>query len=176
MLEEHTVVTYQEMRWMRHTAKIIPSMFQVNTHNNAFTHIKIYAHVPKIFVLIQVHGFNNLIIDIGGHVIHSYGRLVHRERVITRGDQLLLPGDVTGPGRMDCIRTAPETASFRFFGGEPPNNLVYQSLEDDDQMGTVTLFYNRSYLSMCTFKNVEGSCQGANHSTYFLLYLLPGNT
>ena len=119
---------------------------------------------------------NNLIIVIGGHVIHSYGRLVHREHVITRGDQLLPPGDETEPGKMDCLRTAPETAHFVFFGSKPPNNSVSQSDKDDDQMATI--FFNRSYLSMNTSKNVEGSCRGANRTgdTYFYLYLLPGNT
>ena len=119
---------------------------------------------------------NILINVIGGHVVHSYGRLVHREHVITRGDQLLPPGDVAGPGRMDSIRTAPETARFilLFPGGKPPNNLVNQSDGDDDQLAT--LFFNRSYLSMNTFKNGEGFCRGAQSATYFYLYLLPGNT
>ena len=112
----------------------------------------------------------NLIIVIGGHVIHSYGRLVHRTHVITRGDHLLPPGDGTGPGRMDCIRTAPENASFRFFGGdEPPNNLLNQSDNDGDQMAT--LFFNRAYLTMNNF-TAEYSCQD---DTYILFYLSPGN-
>ena len=111
---------------------------------------------------------NNLIIVTGGHVIHSYGRLVHDHYVITRGDQLLPPGDGTGPGRMDCIITAPQTARFMFNGPKPPNNSVSQSDNDDDQMDT--LFFNRSHLSI----NTEGFCQGAN--TYFFLGLLPGNT
>ena len=132
------------------------------------------AHVRNIFILLQVYGINNLITVIGGHVIHSYGRLVHREHVITREDQLLPPGDGTGPGRMDCIRTAPETASFRLFGGdEPPNNLVNQSVEDGDQMAT--LFFNRAYLSMNTFI-AEYSCQNDTYiGTYILFYLSPGN-
>ena len=77
---------------------------------------------------------------------------------------------------MDCIRTAPETARFAFHGGKPPNNLVSQSDKDDDQIDT--LFFNRSYLSVNTSKNVEGSCRVANRTgdTYFYLYLLPGNT
>ena len=79
---------------------------------------------------------------------------------------------------MDCIRTAPETAHFdvAFVGDEPPDNLVNQSDGGDDQM--VTLFFNRSYLSMKTFKNVEGSCRGAHRTrdTYFYSYLSPGNT
>ena len=116
-----------------------------------------------------VHEMNNFIV-IGGHVIHSYGRLVHDHHVITRGDQLLPPGDGTAPGRMDCIRTAPETARFRFFGGKPPNILVNQSDDDDDQLDT--LFFNRAYLSMNTF-TAEYSCQ---NGTYILLYILPGNT
>ena len=150
-------------------------MFQVNIQSNAFNMcIIIYAHVKNI-VRIHVYVMNKLIIVIGGHVIHSYGRLVHHEHVITRGDQLLTPGDVTEPGRMDCIRTAPETAHFEFSGGKPSNNLLSQSVDDDDEMAT--LFFNRSYLSMNTSKNVEGSCRGANRTRdiYFYLYLLPGN-
>ena len=120
--------------------------------------------------IIQVYEMNSPLIVIGGHVIHSYGRLVHHNQVITKGDQLLPPGDGTGPGRMDCIRPAPEIARFDviFVGGQPSNNLVNQSDGGDDQMAT--LFFKRSYLSMNTFKNLEGPC-----GTYFYLYLLPGN-
>ena len=111
---------------------------------------------------------NNPIIVIGGHVIHSYGRLVHDHNVITRGDQLLPPGNETAPGRMDCTITAPETARFEFGGDEPPTSFASRIDDDDDQMDT--LFFNRSDLSM----NTEGECQGAN--AYFFLGLLPGNT
>ena len=111
---------------------------------------------------------NNFIIVIGGHVIHSYGRLVHSHNVITRGDQLLPPGIETAPGRMDCIITAPETARFEFGGGEPPTSFVSQIDDDDDKMDT--LFFNRSHLSI----NTEGYCQGANSDSYFMLGLLPG--
>ena len=132
----------------------------------------VYAHIKNIITLIQVYEMNCFIIVIGGHVIHSYGRLVHREHVITRGDQLQPPGDGTGPGRMDCIKTARETAHFVFKGGkggvEPPDNLIYQSVEDDDQMAT--LFFNRAFLSMNNFI-AEYSC----HGTYILFYLSPGN-
>ena len=114
---------------------------------------------------------NILIIVIEGNIIHSYGRLVHQEYIITRGDQLLPPGDGTEPGRLDCIRIVPETAHFGviFVGGQPPNNLVNRSDGGDAQMAT--LFFNRSYLSMNTFQNLEGPC-----GTYFYLYLIPGNT
>ena len=119
-------------------------------------------HVKNRFV-----EMNNLNIIIGGHVIHSYGRLVHYHHVITR-DQLLPPGNETAPGRMDCIITAPETAHFEFGGGEPPTSFVSRIDDDDDQMDT--LFFNRSHLSI----NTEGICQGAN--TYFFLCLIPGTT
>ena len=131
-------------------------------------------HMSKT-LLYLVYEMNNLIIVIGGHVIHSYGRLVQREHVITSGDQLLPPGDVTGPGRMDCIRTATEleTARFEFDSLKPPNNLVNQSDEDGDQMDT--LFFNRSYLLMNNFKNVEGFCRGAYYrGNFFYLFLSPG--
>ena len=100
--------------------------------------------------IIQVYEMNSPLIIIGGHVIHSYGRLVHHNQVITKGDQLLPPGDGTEPGRMDCIRTEPGTAHFdvAFIGGQPPNNLVNQSDGGDDQMAT--LIFSRSYWSMNT--------------------------
>ena len=53
-----------------------------------------------------------------------YGRLVHWEHVITRGDQLLPPGDETGPGRMDCITTAPETAQFILDNPKPSHLYI----------------------------------------------------
>ena len=123
-------------------------------------------HMTKTFLYL-VHEMNFIII--GGHVIHSYGRLVHSQHVITRGDQLLPPGNETAPGRMDCIRTAPETARFKFFGAKQPNNLVHQSVDDGDQMDT--LFFNRAYLSTNDFTE-EYNCQD---DTYILLYLSPGN-
>ena len=115
---------------------------------------------------------NNLIIIIGGHVIHSYGRLVQSHNVITRGDQLLPPDNETAPGRMDCITTAPETVRFELSGDKPPSNLVYIA-QVGDQMAT--LIFKRSYL-MNPANNVEGFCQGENCDTYFFVYSLTGNT
>ena len=160
-MEEHTPVKYQEMRQMVDTAKIIPSMFQVC--------IQIHAHIKKT---LQVYEMNNLIIIIGGYVVHSYGRLVHHEHVITRGDQVLPPFGVTGPGRMDCIRNAQVPARFGFDGTSPPNNLVNQSVGDGDQMDI--LLFNQSYLSMDNFNNVEGFCRGVNRNPFFYLYLSQG--
>ena len=114
----------------------------------------------------------NLIIIIGGHVIHSYGRLVHFEHVITRGDQLLPPGDGTAPGRMDCIRTAPETASFQLVNPMPSNNFIYQPVEDPPNPQMATLLFNRSYLSMNSFENAEGFC--VKTLTFFYIFLLAG--
>ena len=121
---------------------------------------------------LQVYEMNNLIIVIGGYVVHSYGRLVHHEHVITRGDQVLPPFGVTGPGRMDCIINAQVPARFGFDGTSPPNNLVNQSVEDGDQMDI--LLFNQSYLSMDNFNNVEGFCRGMNRNPFFYLYLSQG--
>ena len=69
---------------------------------------------------------------------------------------------------MNCIRTAPETASFRFAGGEQPNNLVNQSVYNNQM---AILFFNRAYLSMNNF-TAEYSCPD---KYYILFYLSPGN-
>ena len=166
-MEEHTPVMYQEMEQMGDTTKVIFSLFQVN---NAFT--QIHIHIKNFFILIKMYEMRNLIIIIGGHVIHSYGRLVHFEHVITRGDQLLPPGDGTAPGRMDCIRTAPETASFQFDNPKPSNNIVYPNVEDPPNPQMATLLFNRSYLSMNSLENAEGFC--VRTLTFFHIFLSAG--
>ena len=148
-------------------AKVTFSVFQVN---NAFTQIR--AHIKNTFILIKMHEMSTLIFIIGGHVIHSYGRLVHFEHVITRGDQLLPPGDTAAPGRMDCIRTAPENASFQLANPKPSQNFVYQGVEDPPNPQMATLLFNRSYLSMNTFENTEGFC--VRSLTYFYIFLSAG--
>ena len=115
---------------------------------------------------------SNLIIIIEGHVIHSYGRLVHFEHVITRGDQLLPPGDTAGPGRMDCIRTAPENASFQLANPMPSSNFVYQRVEGPSNPQMATLLFNRSYLSMNRLENAEGFC--VRTLTFFHIFLSAG--
>ena len=80
---------------------------------------------------------------LGGNYIHSYGRLVHSQQVITRVDQLLPPGNISGPGRMDCIRTKPEPAVIVLngtsIGTNPARDPVYQSIENDEEINTVFL-------------------------------------
>ena len=94
------------------------------------------------------------------------------EHIITRGDQLLPPGDGTGPGRMDCIRTAPETARFILDNPMPSTNFVYQGVEDPPNPQMATLLFNRSYLSMNSFENAEGFC--VRKLTFFYIFLLAG--
>ena len=94
------------------------------------------------------------------------------EHIITRVDQLLPPGNQTAPGRMDCIRSAPETARFILDNPQPSNNFVYQGVEDPPNPQMATLLFNRSYLSMNSFENAEGFC--VRKLTFFYIFLLAG--
>ena len=75
---------------------------------------------------------------------------------------------------MDCIRTAPETARFGFDGLQPPNGSVNQSVKNGDRIAT--LIFNQSYLSINSFNNVEGFCQGARaqRDPFFYLFFSQG--
>ena len=52
---------------------------------------------------------------LGGQVIHSYGRLIYDERVITDQQQLQPPNNDSGDGRIEC-RVSNREARFIFFG------------------------------------------------------------
>ena len=111
-------------------------------------------------------------IVLGGNFIHSYGRLVHFQQVITRRDQLLPPDDIRGPGKMECTR---KKAVVYFslegiiIGRDPTNNLFYRNFEKDSQRDH--LMFRTSNLNQ--FQNTEGYCTIMSTS-YFYLFLLPG--
>ena len=111
---------------------------------------------------------------LGGQVIHSYGRLIFFQQVITRVDQLLPPGNITGTGRMDCTRTKPEPAGIALnnvgIGSNPTRNPIYRSIENDDQKDTI--FFQASYFDK--LQNAEGYCTN-RFDNHFYLALTPGN-
>ena len=116
---------------------------------------------------------NTSCIALGGQVIHSYGRLVHFEQVITRVEQLLPPGHVTGTGRLNCTRTKPEPAGIALsnigIGTNPARNPIYRSIENDDQKDTIFIW--ESFLD--NLRNAEGYCTN-HYDNRFYLALSPG--
>ena len=108
-----------------------------------------------------------------GNSIHSYGRLIHFQHIITRVEQLLPPGYKTGTGRMDCTRTKLEPAAIVLketsIGTNRARDPVYRSVENDPEMDTI--FFKPSYLD--NFNITEGYCTNSRNS-YFYLALSPG--
>ena len=111
-------------------------------------------------------------IVLGGNFIHSYGRLVHSQQVITRRDQLLPPGDVRGPGKMECTRTRQRVyfaLKKRGIGRNGGNAIFYRNVENDCERDTIqfrTSDVNR-------IRNTQGFCT-VRGETFFYLFLLPG--
>ena len=104
--------------------------------------------------------------------MHSYGRLVHSQQVITRKDQLLLPGDIRGPGKIECTRTK-QRAYFALHRTGIHRNaeqgLFYRNVRTDHERDT--LMFRTS--NMNRIKNTMGFCTIIDE-TFFYLFLLPG--
>ena len=87
---------------------------------------------------------------LGGVVVHSYGRLILHERVITDRHQLQPPNNDTGDGRIECTVSSGQ-ARFGY--------SRYRVQDTDSQKATAVIpagdFRN--------FVNIEGSCGGIYH-------------
>ena len=108
-----------------------------------------------------------------GNLIHSYGRLIHSQHIITRVDQVLPPGYTTGTGRMDCTRTKPEPVAIVLngtsIGTNPERDPVYRIIENDSQQDTI--FFKPYYMDNLSITG--GYCTN-EHNSYFYLALSPG--
>jgi hypothetical protein len=97
-----------------------------------------------------VRTFILCIIDGPGAVVHSYGRLIFHERVITDRHQLQPPNNDNGDGRIAC---GGGKAKFTYYGIKAPTNPLILSVD---------VFKH--------FKNTEGMC----HRIYHHLFLSNG--
>ena len=96
---------------------------------------------------------------LGGAVVHSYGRLILNERVITDRHQLQPPNNDTGDGRIECTVSSGEA---RF------SNRRYEILTNDSQKAIIDIpgeMFNN-------FTNMEGYC--AQPDMYYYLFLSKG--
>ena len=122
--------------------------------------------VCKCILLVQcVHTHGDTLVyfilcTLGGHVVHSYGRLIFNERVITDKQQLQPPNNDSGDGRIEC-RVSSGEAMFSYHG---------RPIIGDDTGGDVHRIRSGSTATLVTrnrvfknFLNFEGNCAGIYH-------------
>ena len=111
---------------------------------------------------VQTHGDTLvyfILCTLGGQVVHSYGRLIFNERVITDKQQLQPPNNDRGDGRIEC-RLSSGRAMFSYHG----RTVSTDTIEDVHQiisgsMATVVI-KDRVFNN---FVNFEGKCAGIYH-------------
>ena len=103
-----------------------------------------------------------ILCTLGGQVVHSYGRLIFNERVITDKQQLQPPNNDSGDGRIEC-RVSSGWAMFSYHG----RDVAGDTSEDVHQIrsgSTATLVIRDRAFN--NFVNFEGSCAGIYHYLY----------
>ena len=98
-----------------------------------------------------------ILCTLGGQVVHSYGRLIFHERVITDKQQLQPPNNDSGDGKIEC-RVSSREARFNY------HTLNQQSSRDVQQIrsgSTATLVIRDRAFN--NFVNFEGNCSDIYH-------------
>ena len=121
--------------------------------------------VCKCILLVQcVHTHGDTLVyfilcTLGGRVVHSYGRLILNERVITDKQQLQPPNNDGGDGSIECRLTS-GGAGFSYFG----RNVAGDTSGDVYQIrrgSTATVVIRERVFN--NFVNFEGNCAGIWH-------------
>ena len=121
--------------------------------------------VCKCILLVQcVHTHGDtlvyfLLCTLGGKVVHSYGRLIFNERVITDKQQLQPPNNASGDGRIEC-RVSSGEAMPSYHGRTVPTGTsgdVHRTISGS----TATLVIRDRVFN--NFVNFEGNCAGIYH-------------
>ena len=116
---------------------------------------------------VHTHGdtlFYFILCTLGGQVVHSYGRLILNERVITDKQQLQPPNNDSGDGRIEC-RVSSGEAGFSYFGRTVQTGTsgdVHQIIRGS----TATVVIRERAFN--NFVNFLGLCAGIFH--YLFLY------
>ena len=121
--------------------------------------------VRKCILLVQcIHTHGDTLVyfilcTLGGQVVHSYGRLILFDRVITDKQQLQPPNNDSGDGRIEC-RVSSGGARLSYHGGNVSTGTI----------GDVHLIISGSIAAVVirdrvfnNFVNFEGNCGGIYH-------------
>ena len=100
-----------------------------------------------------------ILCTLGGQVVHSYGRLIFNERVITDKQQLQPPNNDSGDGRIECTVSS-GGAGFTY----NKHNVTNDTSEDVHQIrnGSTAIAVVRDS-AFNNFVNFEGNCAGIYH-------------
>ena len=121
--------------------------------------------VCKCILLVQcVHTHGDTLVylmlcTLGGQVLHSYGRLIFHERVITNKQQLQPPNSDSGDGRIECTVSSGR-AGFSYFGRNVPIGTSGDVHQIRSESTATVVIRDRVFNN---FVNFEGSCAGIYH-------------
>ena len=100
-----------------------------------------------------------ILCTLGGKVVHSYGRLILNDRVITDKQQLQPPNNDRGDGRIEC-RVSSGGAGFSYHG-RPISTDTSGDVHLIRSGSTATVVIRDRVFN--NFVNFEGSCAGIYH-------------
>ena len=126
--------------------------------------LRLTVSVCKCILLVQcVHTHGDTLVyfilcTLGGQVVHSYGRLIFHERVITDKQQLQPPNNDGGDGRIEC-RVSSGEAGFSYHGGNVSTN-TREDIEISSGSTATVVIRERAFNN---FVNFEGNCAGIYH-------------
>ena len=118
--------------------------------------------VCKCILLVQcVHTHGDTLVyfilcTLGGQVVHSYGRLILNERVITDKQQLQPPNNDRGDGRIECSGQA----MFTYHGRTVSTGTSGDVYEIRNGSTPTAVIRDRAFNN---FVNFEGKCAGIYH-------------
>ena len=121
--------------------------------------------VCKSILLVQcVHTHGDTLVyfilcTLGGRVVHSYGRLIFNERVITDKQQLQPPNNASGDGRIEC-RVSSGGAMFSYHGRTKGGDTSGDVHEIRSGSTATLVIRDRAFNN---FVNFEGYCAGIYH-------------
>ena len=121
--------------------------------------------VCKCILLVQcVHTHGDTLVyfilcTLGGQVVHSYGRLILHERVITDKQQLQPPNNDSGDGRIEC-RVSSGEAKFNYHGRPVPTDTSGDVYQIRSESNSAVVIRNGGFNN---FVNFEGDCAGIYH-------------
>ena len=121
--------------------------------------------VCKCILLVQcVHTHGDTLVyfilcTLGGQVVHSYGRLILNERVITDKQQLQPPNNVEGDGRIVC-RVSSGVAGFSYHGRTVTTGTSGDVHQIRSGSTATAVISDRVFNN---FVNFEGNCAGIFH-------------
>ena len=123
--------------------------------------------VCKCILLVQcVHTHGDTLVyfilcTLGGKVVHSHGRLILDERVITDKQQLQPPENGSGDGRIEC-RVSSGEAVFSYHGrpiaGDTSGDV--HLIRRESKLNATVVIKDRVFNN---FSNFEGNCAGIFH-------------